>query len=223
MIVRYLPPGDCCGGSSAISTLTWSRLCSESRCAISLSWPLVRMSIKNIADCNNTDNTLAPLSERLPLSDPLQEKSHLGEEARANPWGATEHGAHNREGKSKAFPAPKRNDLKESDSGDSKVLCARPDLMYSRTLKVLFVRKGYAWQQPGGVIRGKECRLLPHPKPTEMLEQNCVSDTAECGRRRRGFTVWRRASACVSSNGVPAVSHRCRRRVRRQWKDSSGC
>src|SRR5215217_9188107 len=60
--------------------------------------------------------------------------------------------------------------------------------MCSRTLKVLFVRKGYAWQQPGGGIRGKECRLLPHPKPTEMLEQNCVSDTAECGRRRRGLT-----------------------------------
>jgi hypothetical protein len=75
----------------------------------------------------------------------------------------------------------------KSDLGDSKVLCARPDLMCSRTLKVLFVRKGYAWQQPGGGIRGKECRLLPHPKPTEMLEQNCVSDTAECGRRRRGL------------------------------------
>src|SRR5215210_2511123 len=93
-----------------------------------------------------------------------------------------------RRNKSEAFPRSKTHkDLKESDLGDSKVLCARPDLMCESTLKVLFARKGYAWQQPGGEIRGKECRLLPHPKPTEMLEQNCVSDTAECGRRRRGL------------------------------------
>jgi hypothetical protein len=56
----------------------------------------------------------------------------------------------------------------KSDLVDSKVLCARPDLMCSRTLKVLFVRKGYyAWQQPGGGIRGKECRLLPHPATSQ--------------------------------------------------------
>jgi hypothetical protein len=49
--------------------------------------------------------------------------------------------------------------------------------MFAKPIKqLLFVCKGYPWQ-PAFLSSTPSSWLLPRPKPTEVLERNCVFDT----------------------------------------------
>src|SRR5215213_1446448 len=68
---------------------------------------------KGLERRSNIDNTLHLSSDHPPIGSATSKKPTQQNSRALPPDARRKHEAHNREGKSRAFPAPKRNDLKE--------------------------------------------------------------------------------------------------------------